>query len=157
MYIYLQCRYLIPAPVNRMSVSAWLYKNTMDSMSKIKAKHINDLHRLQIKASFSYEVSHAFMSMKTWWSTGLWSCNMPGLPTHLVQELNVSTVPILQVTLRKEYWHVPLHSRVCLLLHIELKWWFIMNEKKENGGLNGGGSKYLITELFSDKTNMESI
>ena len=59
----------------------------MYSKSKIKAKHINDPLSLQIKTSFSY-------ALETGWRSGVWSCIMPGLPTHLVQELDVSTVVI---------------------------------------------------------------
>ena len=31
-------------------------------------------------------------AQETVWRLGVWSCHMPGLPTHLVQELNVGTV-----------------------------------------------------------------
>ena len=44
---------------------------------------------LQIKATFSCEVTH---TQETMWQSVLQSCNMPGLPTHLVQELNVGTI-----------------------------------------------------------------
>ena len=33
-------------------------------------------------------------AQKTGCQSGVWSCIMPGQPTHLVQELNVGTVPI---------------------------------------------------------------
>ena len=29
---------------------------------------------------------------ETWCQLGVWSCTMPGLPRHLLQELNVGTV-----------------------------------------------------------------
>ena len=61
----------------------------MDDMSKISAKDINDTHNLQTKASFSFEVVHA---LKTDLQSGMRLCIMPGLPTHLVQELNIRTV-----------------------------------------------------------------
>ena len=35
-------------------------------------------------------------ALETGWQSGMWSCIMPGLPTHLVQELNVGTVPLEQ-------------------------------------------------------------
>ena len=58
-------------------------------MSKISAKDINDTRNLQTKASCSFEVVHA---MKTGLQSGVRLCIMPGLPTHLVQGLNVGTV-----------------------------------------------------------------
>ena len=64
-------------------------QTTMDDMSKISAKNINDTRNLQIKASFSFEVVHA---MKTGLQSGMQLCITPGLPTQLVQELNVRTV-----------------------------------------------------------------
>ena len=52
-------------------------------------KRINDPRSLQIKATFTCEVIDA---LETGWQSGVWSWHMPGLPTHLVQELNVGTV-----------------------------------------------------------------
>ena len=66
MYVYMYVRLyictvqtVIPAPVDRTSASAWLYKTPMDGMSKISDKDINDTRNLQTKASFSSEVIHA--------------------------------------------------------------------------------------------------
>ena len=60
-------------------------------MSK-KAKHINDPRSLRIEAAFSFEVIHASMPSKLGGDQACGSCIMPGLPTHLVQELNIGTV-----------------------------------------------------------------
>ena len=56
---------------------------------KNEAKHINDPRCLHIEATVRfYEVIHAPMPRKL---VGNRSCIMPGLPRHLVQELNVGT------------------------------------------------------------------
>ena len=57
-----------------------------------QAKHTNDPRSLQIKATFSCEVMHASMLRKLGGNRTVWSYILPGLPTHLVQELNVDTV-----------------------------------------------------------------
>ena len=31
----------------------------------------------------------------TWWQSGVQSCIMAGLPTHLVQELNIGTIRVM--------------------------------------------------------------
>ena len=42
---------------------------------------------------FSFEVIVASIPRIQWWQPGLRSCIMTGLPTRLVLELNVGTVP----------------------------------------------------------------
>ena len=58
----LQYRHLIPAPVDRTSVSAWLYKHPGTTCQRNIP--INDPWSLQIKATFSCEGIHAFMPRK---------------------------------------------------------------------------------------------
>ena len=51
---------------------------------------------LRIKTTSICEVIRASMHRKqTGWQWGVRSCIMPGLPTHLVQELHVATVYLL--------------------------------------------------------------
>ena len=38
-------------------------------------------------------------AQETEWQSGMWSCILPGLPTHLVQELNVGTVALSNIPL----------------------------------------------------------
>ena len=52
---YLQYRHLIPAPVNRASVSACSYKPHGQHVKNL-VKHINEPRNLRIKATFSCEV-----------------------------------------------------------------------------------------------------
>ena len=41
-----------------------------------------------------HSIGHSYSyAQETKWQSGLRSCIMPPLPTHLVQELNVGTVP----------------------------------------------------------------
>ena len=82
--------YFIPAPVNRTSVGAWLYKHPRIARQKY-AKILNGRHSLQIKVTFNYEVIHAIMPRKL---VGNRACGrvMPRLPKYLVQELNVGMV-----------------------------------------------------------------
>ena len=84
-FLFLQYRHLIPAPVNRTSASVCLIKHPWIACKQY-AKHSNGPHSLRIKATFSRE------AQEYGWQPGLRSCIMPGLPMHLVQELNVSTV-----------------------------------------------------------------
>ena len=58
--------------------------------NKSKNKFINDLHvpSMLIKDTFSCGVIHA---QETGWQSGVWSCIMPGLTEHLMQESNVGT------------------------------------------------------------------
>ena len=56
-------------------------------------KHIDDRLSLLIKATFSCEFIYASLLIKEIsWQSGVRSCIMTGLPGHLVQELNVSTL-----------------------------------------------------------------
>ena len=48
----------------------------------------------RINATLSCEVTYAKYAQETSWQLGVLSCNMPGMPTHFVQELNVSTVHV---------------------------------------------------------------
>ena len=68
--------------------------NTHGQHVKKRDKRINDPRSLRIKATFSCEVIHAPMHpcQETGWQWVVWSCIIPGLATHLVQELNVGTV-----------------------------------------------------------------
>ena len=56
----IQYRHLIPAPVDRTSANAWLYKKPLDKMSKNNPS----TRRLRIKATFSYGAIIAPMSRK---------------------------------------------------------------------------------------------
>ena len=84
----IQYIHLIPAPVDRMSVNAWLYK----------AKHINDPRCLRIEYTVKcYEVIHASMPRRP---GGNRSCGRelcPRCPRHLVQELHVGTAVYIKV------------------------------------------------------------
>ena len=55
---------------------------------------------MRIKAPFSSEVIHTSMPRKLWQS-GVWSCIMPRMPTHLVQELHVGTRNVLNRSLQE--------------------------------------------------------
>ena len=48
--------------------------------------------QIACKVTFSYELIHASIAEKHRWQLGVRSCIVTGLPTHLVQELNVVTV-----------------------------------------------------------------
>ena len=67
-------------------------ETSMANTAKIQAKHTIDPRSLRAKATFNCQVIHASMPRKNRWQSGVWSCNMPGLPTHLVQEFNVCIV-----------------------------------------------------------------
>ena len=62
MFVYLEYRHLIPAPIDRTSASAWFYKHTWMTCQKKQAKHANDPRSSQVKATFSCEVIHASMA-----------------------------------------------------------------------------------------------
>ena len=87
----LQYRHLIPATVDRTSASAWLYKHQWIECQKNKPSTskanvaLNQIH-VQLLGHLR------FHAQKTGWRSGVRSCIMSGLPTHLVQELNVGTV-----------------------------------------------------------------
>ena len=90
----LQYRHLIPAPVDRTSASAWLYKHQWMECQKNKPSTskanvaLNQIH-VQLRGHLR------FHAQKTGWRSGERSCIMPGLPTHLVQELNVGIVAVM--------------------------------------------------------------
>ena len=44
-----------------------------------------------------------------WWRSGVRSCIVPGLPTHLVQELNVGTVCMYKCTIM--YHPIPVRNK----------------------------------------------
>ena len=87
----LQYRHLIPAPVDRMSVSAWLYKHPWISCQRISQTHW--WRTKLVNQSYVQLWGHpGIHTQKTGWQSGMRSCIMPGLPANLVQELNVGTV-----------------------------------------------------------------
>ena len=47
---------------------------------------------LRIESTFSREVNTCIHAQQTGWQSGVLWCILPGLPTHLEQELNVGTV-----------------------------------------------------------------
>ena len=94
---------LNPALVDRSSVSAWSYKLPWITYQE-EAKHFNDPRSLPINATYSCEVIHA--SLPSWWQPGVQSCIKPGLPMHLVQELNAVTVFVSSM------WYALAHSMV---------------------------------------------
>ena len=74
-----------------------------------EVKHINDLRSLRIKITFSCKVIHA---QTTGWQSGMRSCILPDLPTHLVQELNVGTVCM--------YYAVCIYVCVYVLIYLRI-------------------------------------
>ena len=106
----LQYSHLIPTPVDLTFVSARLYKQPWIKYQKEKPSSImNDPRCFWIKATFSWEVIDA---QETGWQSGVQSCIMPRLPTHLVQDLNVGTVNYtasnskqLYLTLKWCHWY----------------------------------------------------
>ena len=69
--------------------------NTQGCRVKKCAKNINGPQSLQSKATFSCEVVMHSCSGKYPRESGMRSCIMPGLSTHLVQELIVGTIYML--------------------------------------------------------------
>ena len=58
---------------------------------------------LRIKVTFSFEVIHA---QETGWQSGVRSYNMPGLPTHSMQELNAALyITSLQLGSFWNFWN----------------------------------------------------
>ena len=84
-----QYRHLIPAPVDRTSGSAWLYKHPWITCQKMSQTH------WWPKNYFLLWGHACIFAQETGWQSGMRSCIMPGLPTHLMQELNGSTVHAL--------------------------------------------------------------
>ena len=91
----LEYRHLIPAPVDRTSGSDWLYKQPwltcQENKPSTSMAHIACTSKLR-----SAKVIHASMPRKNWWKSDVRSCILPGLPTHLVQELNDRSVELWQ-------------------------------------------------------------
>ena len=83
-----QYRNLIPAPVDRTAVSAWLYNYPWIACNKNKP-NISMTHVAFESELRSVARSSMHPSPGNWVSIG---CILPALPTHLVQELNVGTV-----------------------------------------------------------------
>ena len=84
----LQYRHLIPATVARTSARDWMYKHPL-----IACKHICQTHQWPTKLAnqsygqfWGHSCSYA---LETGWQSGMRSCIMSGLPTHLGFELNV--------------------------------------------------------------------
>ena len=69
-------------------------------MSKSKPSTPMIKTSFRIKATLCCEVIHASMHKKLG-KLGVRSCNMPGLPRHLVQELNAGTVEMTWLMLEK--------------------------------------------------------
>ena len=67
-------------------------KKTLDNISKNKLTHGQRTCSLRINVTFSCEVVLESMTRKLGLQSGVRLCIMPGLPKHLVQELNVGTV-----------------------------------------------------------------
>ena len=64
----------------------------MDIMSQIYEKHIEDPRSLRLKATFSCKGNPRIHAQENRCQSGVRSSILPGLLTHLVQELNVGTV-----------------------------------------------------------------
>ena len=77
---YLQYRHLIPAPVDRTSAYAWLYKHPWITFQNIFAKHINDPRILWIKTTFSWEIIYATMPRKIGGNRACGRVFCPGRP-----------------------------------------------------------------------------
>ena len=78
----IQCRHLVPAPVKQTSAIAWLYNHPWITCFKNKPS-TSVAHDVDCKSKQRSVVR-----------SGVQLCIMPWLPTHLVQELNASTVAI---------------------------------------------------------------
>ena len=78
-----------------MSASAWLYKHPWINitMKKIINKPITLMTHIVCESKLHSVVrSSMHPCQETEWQSGVWLCIMPGLPMHLVQELDVDTV-----------------------------------------------------------------
>ena len=92
----LQYRHLLPAPIDRASASAWLYKQPWITFQKISQTHRWSTYvGLLIKAYFYLWGHPRIHAQETSWQQGMRSCIMPGLPRPLVHELKVDTVLLL--------------------------------------------------------------
>ena len=87
-----QWRHLIPAPVNRTSVSDWLYKRSRIKRRKRLATHINDPRNCvsKLRLSVAYSRIHARLKLAAIECAVVYV--IPGLPARLEQELNTGTV-----------------------------------------------------------------
>ena len=63
------------------------------------------------------EFIHASMPWKVGWQLGERSCIMPGLPTYLMQEINVCTVVYASVVNGLMGWILEIESRVSSSMH----------------------------------------
>ena len=79
----------------------------IDNKSKSKPSTSMTKPTFRIKATFCCEVIHASM-LKRLGESGVRSCIMPGLPRHLVQELNAGTVvyPPYLLLRYQAVWHL---------------------------------------------------
>ena len=89
-----QYRQLIPAPINRRSACAWLYRHPWIICQKDKpnASITHIPCETKLCSVIRLETCGRIHALETGWQSGVRSCIIPGLPTHLVQELNASTV-----------------------------------------------------------------
>ena len=91
-----QYRHLISAPVDRTSASTG-YKTPMDNLSKDKPSTSLTQSSFRLKATICCTVSDLWSHLwpGNWMESGVQSCTLPGMPTHLVQELNAGTLYIV--------------------------------------------------------------
>ena len=89
----MQYRNLIPAPVNRASAGGWLYKHQWISCQKNKPS--TSMTHATYKSKLR-SVMGSFMHpwLEKWVAIGFVVVYYTGMPTHLVQELNVGTVVV---------------------------------------------------------------
>ena len=83
--------HLIPAPVDRTSASTRLYKHHLVSCQRNKSNTSMTYVTCESRLSSVLKLS-MHLCQETRWRPGMRSCIIPGLPTHVVQELNVGTV-----------------------------------------------------------------
>ena len=70
------------------------------------------IRSLRIKATFHSRLFMHPCRQETGWQSVMRSCILPGLPTHLVQELNVGTVPSFWISLTHGHFKHAVYSRV---------------------------------------------
>ena len=90
----IQYRHVIPAPLPRTSASDWLYKLLWMACQTQKVKHINDPTKLANQRYVQLWGPPYIHTQESGWRSDVQSCITPGLPTHLVQELNAGTVDL---------------------------------------------------------------
>ena len=89
--VHLRYRHSMPAPVDRTSASAWLVVKTLiDRMSKNKLS-TQMSHGPAIQSYVQLLAHSCINTQETVCQMGVRSFIIPGLPTHLVQELKAGT------------------------------------------------------------------